>query len=268
MTTASSRDDGAGLSQLAHVTNLLRARILSGSFRPGARLMEVQLSEMLGTSRTPIRLALSILEQERLVVATGPRRGFVVNSFVLNDVFGAIETRGTLEGMAARLCAEQGLTAKAADALHHCIGRGDALLQEDAIGDEVWGEAWIANNAAFHELLVSASGNRAIAIALEPLNRIPLTSPSSVVLATDAVAADRERLRRAQEDHRDILAAIEAGQGSRAEMLLREHALRNIRNKRLNFAEIKSRKAAGAFPGLSLIDDAAPASSRNTTKHP
>jgi GntR family transcriptional regulator of vanillate catabolism len=217
--------------------------------------MEIPLAEMLGTSRTPVRLALSVLQQERLVVASGPRRGFVVNSFTLGEVFDAIGTRGTLEGMAARCAAERGLRPDYAQILHECVEQGSALLKD--LDNERWGEAWIENNAAFHATLVAASGNRAIQIALEPLNRMPLASPSAVVLRTNDHARDLHRLRRAQDDHRDILEAIEAGQGSRAETLLREHAALNIRNKRLNFVEIKARKAAGNLPGLDLVDEVA-----------
>jgi GntR family transcriptional regulator of vanillate catabolism len=248
----------AGQSQLEHVTTVLRARILSGAFGPGTRLMEVPVAEMLGTSRTPVRLALSILQQERLVVAAGHRRGFTVNGFTLEEVFAAIETRGALEAMAARQVAEKGLAGPDAGVLRACLAEGDALLARDLAGPG-WDAAWAANNVAFHRALVDAAGNRAIPLALEPLNRIPLAAPSALVLRTQDRAADLSRLQRAHADHRDILEAVEAGQGSRAEALVREHAALNIRNKRSNFAEIKARKAAGDFPGLDLVAGAAPA---------
>lgn len=244
-----------GQSQLEHVTTVLRTRILSGAFEPGARLMEVPLAEALGTSRTPVRLALSILQQERLVVAAGHRRGFTVNGFTMEEVFAAIETRGVLEGMAARQAAERGPAEAAAARLRACLAEGEALLGRDPT-EPAWDTAWAANNLAFHEALVAAAGNRAIPLALEPLNRIPLASPSTLVLRTQDRAADLSRLRRAHSDHADILEAIEAGGGSRAEALVREHAALNIRNKRLNFAEIKARKAAGDFPGLDLVGEA------------
>ncbi|UFN47504.1 GntR family transcriptional regulator [Roseomonas sp. OT10] len=251
----------SGTSQLEQVTALLRGHILSGAFEPGERLMEVPLAEMLGTSRTPIRLALSLLQAERLVVAGGPRRGFVVNSFSLEEVFEAIEARGALEGLAARHLAERGLSPADAASLRAGLEAGAALLAEaredEARADDAWGRAWARNNAAFHAALVGAARNRAIAAALEPLNRIPLTAPTAVVLRTGDRAADLHRLRRAQDDHADILDAVATGQGSRAEALLREHALLNIRNKRRNFAEIKARKAAGDIPGLDLVEAAA-----------
>ncbi|MBV9077099.1 MAG: GntR family transcriptional regulator, partial [Methylobacteriaceae bacterium] len=116
------------MSQLRQVVDALRDRILTGTFAPGTRLMEVPLAAMLGTSRTPIRLALGALERENLVVTAGPRRGFVVASFALEDVFGAIEARGVLEGLAARTCTERGLSADAERRLTDCVERGRALL--------------------------------------------------------------------------------------------------------------------------------------------
>lgn len=263
------REETPAASQTELVTGLLRERILSGAFESGTRLMEVPLAEMLGTSRTPVRLALSNLQQEMLVVSAGSRRGFTVASFTLDDVFGAIEARGVLEGMAARQATERGLGAEELDRMDACIAEGDRLLALDSAEDG-WGDAWIANNAAFHEALVAAAANRAIQIALEPLNRLPLTAPTAMVLRTQDRGADLHRLRRAHDDHRDILGAIRTGQGSRAEALVREHALLNIRNKRVNFAEIKARKAAGEFPGLHLVEATPPprrAAARRPASH-
>jgi GntR family transcriptional regulator, vanillate catabolism transcriptional regulator len=241
------------VAQLEQVIDAMRERILSGAFEPGMRLMEIPLARMLGVSRTPIRLALSVLEKEQLVVAGGPHKGFAVNSFGLEEVFDAIEARGTLEGMAARKLAERGLPEDAARILRSCIEDGARLLAEGVIDDETASRAWVQNNVKFHQALVTACGSRAIAIAIEHLHRIPLTAPAAVVLSTGDHAGDLQRLHRAQDDHAEILAAIESGQGMRAEMLMREHALMSIRNKRLYFSEIKARKAAGNLPGLDLV---------------
>ena len=85
----------------------LREMILRGELAPGERLAEVALAERLGVSRTPIRQALPALAREGLLAAAG-RRGYVVRSFSPQDVIDAIETRGLLEGLAARRIAERG----------------------------------------------------------------------------------------------------------------------------------------------------------------
>ena len=81
--------------------------ILRGELAPGERLGEVALAERLGVSRTPIRQALPALACEGLLAAAG-RRGYLVRSFSPQDVLDAIETRGVLEGLAARRIAERG----------------------------------------------------------------------------------------------------------------------------------------------------------------
>jgi GntR family transcriptional regulator of vanillate catabolism len=247
------------MTQLEQVIDLLREHILAGKFEPGTRLREEPLAEMLGTSRTPVRLALGALEQEQLVIAEGPRRGFRVATFTLQEVFEAIEARGILEGLAARVCAERGISRSAMTALRACLDCGRELLAR-GIDDDYTGEAWAKNNAAFHATIVSASGNETVAAVIEGMNRIPLTGPSSVILRTRDRAADLKRLQRAQDDHADIVEAIEARKGLRAEMLMREHSLLNIRNKLANFEELKARQAAGILPGLDLVVSELPVS--------
>ena len=80
--------------------------LLRGDFQPGERLSELPLVARLGVSRTPIRLALDRLAHEGLLEAS-PTGGFVVRAFTIEDVWDAIETRGVLEGAAARLAAER-----------------------------------------------------------------------------------------------------------------------------------------------------------------
>ena len=97
----------AGLSQTVKAQLRLRALIVGGELRPGARIAELALVERLGMSRTPIRMALARLQEEGLLDAL-PGGGFVVKDFSEGDIRDAIELRGTLEGLAARLAAERG----------------------------------------------------------------------------------------------------------------------------------------------------------------
>src|SRR5579871_1212011 len=93
-------------SQISRATLGLREMILRGEFWPGQRIAEIPLSAKLGVSRTPLRLAFERLEHEGLLRAL-PRSGFTPNEFSLADIWDAIETRGVLEGAAARLAAER-----------------------------------------------------------------------------------------------------------------------------------------------------------------
>lgn len=84
----------------------LREAILEGKLKPGQRLMEVQLAEQLGVSRTPVREAIRKLELEGLVVML-PRKGAYVANMSLKDIMDVLEIRASLEGLAAYLAAER-----------------------------------------------------------------------------------------------------------------------------------------------------------------
>jgi len=84
----------------------VREAIVNGHFRPGARLVERDLCAQLGVSRTIVREVLRHLESEGLV-ANLPNKGPIVAHLNHDEAKQIYEIRGALEGMAARLCAEQ-----------------------------------------------------------------------------------------------------------------------------------------------------------------
>ena len=84
----------------------LRNSIINGDLKPGERLMEVQLAEHLGVSRTPVREAIRKLELEGLVVMVA-RKGAYVADVSIKDILDVLEVRSVLEGLAAYLSAER-----------------------------------------------------------------------------------------------------------------------------------------------------------------
>src|SRR5471032_414792 len=88
------------------IVQTLREKILAGELSPGQRLVEAQLAQWLGVSRTPLRYALSVLSSEGLLESSGAR-GYVVRRFSVRDILNAIDVRGVLEGLAARTVAER-----------------------------------------------------------------------------------------------------------------------------------------------------------------
>lgn len=84
------------------VFNTLRQAILKGELEPGERLMEIQLAQKLGVSRTPIREAIRKLELEGLVIMI-PRKGAEVAHITEKDMKDVLEVRGTLEELAVSL---------------------------------------------------------------------------------------------------------------------------------------------------------------------
>ena len=88
------------------VFNTLRQAILTGELKPGERLMEIQLANKLGVSRTPIREAIRMLEQEGLAV-TIPRKGAEVAKMTEKDMEDVLQIREALDELAAKIACEQ-----------------------------------------------------------------------------------------------------------------------------------------------------------------
>ena len=87
------------------VFNTLRKAILTGTLKPGERLMEVHLANKLGVSRTPVREAFRQLELEGLIQIV-PNKGAYVTGITTKDVKDIYMIRSSLEGMCARLATE------------------------------------------------------------------------------------------------------------------------------------------------------------------
>ncbi len=238
-------------NQLDATVQVLREALLAGRYPGGDKLTEQALSASFSVSRTLVRLALADLEREGLVERT-PNRGFRVRSFTLEDVSHAIEVRGELEGMAARLAGERGLAPEADRKLADLIAQMDAVLADGLTGPE--GRArWIEFNAAFHDGLIAASGNAILAGSIADLSRMPLVSARALVFDQSDAEGSLDRLTAAQADHRAVLEALRARQGSRAAHIMREHALKSARNKRASFDAMRRTDLVPSLPGLALV---------------
>ena len=199
----------------------IREMILRGELRPGERLAEIGLAERLGVSRTPIRQALPALAREGLLAAAG-RRGYVVRSFSPDDVLDAIETRGLLEGLAARRIAERGVNPEFLEKLKTCLAEGDAILAKrrfESADEQHYSEM----NGRFHALIVEGAGSRILADTLARNDHVPFASASAVAFSRDT-AQLLPVLNYAHRQHHAIVQALENREGARAEALMREHA--------------------------------------------
>lgn len=214
--TSGSRDH---TSQVARATDGLREMLLRGAIRPGRRIPEIPLSVKLGVSRTPLRLAFEKLEQEGLVKPL-PRSGFAASEFSITDVWEAIETRGVLEGAAARFAAERLKSAAQLETLHK-VNR--AMLEVTRAGLENFAQ-FLDLNETFHLAIVELANNKVLQRMIEQVYKFPFTSPSSRVLGAKALPEAKEMIPIAQEHHRALIDAIEHREGARAEGIAREHA--------------------------------------------
>lgn len=133
------------------VFEALRNAIVERKLEPGERLMEVQLAEAMGVSRTPVREAIRRLELEGFVVMI-PRKGAYVAQLSLKDIADAFEIRGALEGLAASLAAERA-TDEEIEKLELVIARTAECLDS---GNR---DKAVELDIQFHEVLYQASRN-------------------------------------------------------------------------------------------------------------
>lgn len=237
----------AGASQTVKAQLRLREMILAGELPSGVRIAELAIVEKLGVSRTPVRAALARLEQEGLLQPL-PNGGFAVRTFSERDVSDAIELRGTVEGLAARLAAERGAPAALLAKARRGLARIDEVLAVPTLDDEAF-LRYVTLNQQFHNLLSEMAGSAIVQRELERVVSLPFASPSAfVVLQADSPQA-RDMFVVAQHQHRQVLDAVEQREGSRAEAIMREHS----RIARRNLGEAMHERNLDRMPGVRLI---------------
>lgn len=227
----------------------LRDLILRGEFVPGQRLAEQQLAERLGASRTPVRAALVTLEQEGLI-EVNDTGGYVTRPFTAQEVLDAIAVRGLLEGMAARLVAEHGVSRQLQGDLQACLDEGDRLLAANPLTLESYA-AYADMNDRFHALILQASGNRALQRAITLNNRQPFAPASAMLPMQGAVALDRDWMLYAHRQHHMLLAAMKRGEGARAQALAEEHT--QVAQENMRLALERRTEAEQSMPGIRLV---------------
>jgi GntR family transcriptional regulator of vanillate catabolism len=237
----------ASSSQAVKAQLRLREMILAGELPGGSRIAELAIVERLGVSRTPIRAALLRLEQEGLLEAL-PNGGYAVRTFSEGDVADAIELRGTVEGLAARLSAERGVAEAVLAQARRCLDDIDGVLASPALDDAAFSR-YVALNQRFHTLLSEMAASALLARELERVVRLPFASPSAFVIVQADSPRARDRLVVAQDQHRQVLDAIGRREGARAEAIMREHSRLAQRNLR----EAMRAPHLGQMPGVRLI---------------
>ena len=135
------------------VFNTLRQAILRGELKPGERLMEVQLANKLGVSRTPIREAIRKLELEGLVLMI-PRKGAEVADITEKSLMDVLEVRKALEELAVQLCCDK-ITGKEIEELHRAADDFRRILKTSDDVTEI-AEA----DVRFHDIIYLATGNQ------------------------------------------------------------------------------------------------------------
>jgi GntR family transcriptional regulator of vanillate catabolism len=235
-------------SQTTKALLSLRDLILGGELKPGDRISELSVVERLGMSRTPIRMALVRLAEEGLLEDI-PSGGFAVKAFSERDIHDAIEIRGAMEGLAARLAAERGAGRGALDDLASCLDEIDGLMARPELSLDDFSN-YVRLNARFHTELVALADSPLVARQVERAAALPFASPSGFVMAQSQLPQARAILTIAQDHHRCVLRAIENREGARAEALMHEHARLAHRNLQL---ALRTQRSLDLVPGSGLI---------------
>ena len=190
------------------VSDALRQAIRDGTLPPGERLMEIPLAEELGVSRTPIREAIRILEQEGLVVMI-PRRGTYVADMSLKDVTEVFELRSILEELAAELAAER-ITNEEIEALEQHLVEIGNYMNENNLNKVVQADI------LFHEILYKASRNDRLVEMINNLREQTLRFRTLSMSQTG-------RLAKTWDEHRQLVEAISDRDVERARQIARIH---------------------------------------------
>lgn len=144
----------------------LRNLILTGKIKPGTRMMEIELAEDMGVSRTPIREAIRKLEKEGLVIIE-PRKGAYASEVSVKDMEDILEVRANLEGLAAYYAAER-MTDAEKKALGETSEKFRAAVEAGDMAE------MISNDTRFHHMIVESSKNNHLIHMVEQLQELVL----------------------------------------------------------------------------------------------
>ncbi|MCR5210219.1 MAG: GntR family transcriptional regulator [Lachnospiraceae bacterium] len=195
------------------VCKTLRRAILAGKMPPGTRLLEVHLADEMGVSRTPIREAIRVLEQEGLVIMR-PRRGAEVARITVPQMRDVLELRTVLDVLAVELACE-----RATDEDIKEIEKASKEFEQAVYDGDL--HVMIEKDTVFHGMLVAASHNKKLMI----VNHDMEDQVNRYRYETEKEASARGVLLK---DHEAIIKALKERDKSAASEAARVHVLRQM----------------------------------------
>jgi DNA-binding GntR family transcriptional regulator len=186
----------------------IREAIINGTFAPGERLMEIQMADEMGVSRTPVREAIRKLEMEGFVVMI-PRRGTYVSNMSIRDINDVYEIRISLDTLAAGLAAER-ISDEELEELQRLLVKVGNAIEENDMAKVV--EADIE----FHDVLYKASRN-------ERLRNIINNLREQITVIRGVSMRYPGRLKDTQEEHRRLVESIAARNVEKSQEAARIH---------------------------------------------
>jgi DNA-binding GntR family transcriptional regulator len=191
------------------VKDLILERILKGEYQPGERIVETRVADELGISQAPVREALRDLELLRFVESE-PFRGARVREVTVEELTEIYPVRAALEEVAAQAAATR-LTAGELDALEDELQAMHDAADRDDLHDQA------EHDAAFHRIIVAASGN---SILLEVWRSLGVESRTLITALK--VGTDGHEI---AELHRPVIDALRSRNPRRSGAALRSHLL-------------------------------------------
>jgi len=191
------------------VYHILKVRIIKGDFKPGEKILEVNIAEQLGVSRTPVREAIKGLAAEGLV-KMNPNQGVVVINVSIEDLQEVLQTRRVLEGYAASVAAEKiskeetKKLEKITKKMSICISKNDVVAYSEL-------------NAEFHNLILHVCGNKRL---MKICNNL---SSSDHRFRIRSLRNNPERLKYSLKEHQEILVALKKKDSEQTEKLSKKH---------------------------------------------
>ncbi len=190
------------------VCETLREAIREGILEPGERLMEIQIAEELGVSRTPVREAIRKLELEGYVVML-PRRGTYVANLSIKDINEVFEIRSSIDALAAGLAAERITDEELEQMERMLVATVDAFEHGDK-------NRVVDYDSQFHDVLYCASRNDRLVGIINNL-REQLTRFRSISMAHPG------RMKATMDEHSRLVEAIAQRDVELAQTLARQH---------------------------------------------
>lgn len=214
--------------QLVHdVAKALRERIYSGAYPPGHALRQVQLSSQLKVSRTPVREAFRLLEQEGLVTAT-QGGGVRVISIDLERMLDAYAMREVIDGLAASEAARKADKSS----IDHLL----EIIEKQRRAMSPWAQAdYVNSNVEFHAAILALSGNSFL------MRELPIIRMTSQVFKPISDLGS-DRATHAIDEHLEIIAAIRDGGPETAERIARRHIRSTMESLKVNAARSLARR--------------------------
>ncbi|WP_126428762.1 GntR family transcriptional regulator [Brevibacillus marinus] len=206
--------------QTEYAFQMIKEKILDGTFKPSQKLTENELANMVGVSRNTIKKALMMLERENLVEVK-TNKGAIIKSLTFEEIVNFLEIREVLEGLVAR------------SAVHHL--RDEEIAQLGAILQEMKAQLrkrhfaeYSRLNGEFHQVIYTASRNREAVALIHSIK----TQLNQIHYRTMLVPGRKQD---SYAEHQRIYEALKARQEQAAEAAIKEHVANVRRTVTENF---------------------------------